>query len=229
MPIAELRRLRHIDPEFPKPVANIDGTEFFELADARKWRQWKFVQDAKHRPANAPDLMRPLDDEEVIDWWEAYDKGDSPEYIAFIFERPLKMVLKHLDELGAFEEHRHPRVERVGAIPNPKTTDKIPLDQDLIYRALHGQLNPRDQAIMEALARVRGGYDHDDRPEHQGVVKVFVRLHSNHRRTHRPMSARQRKQDEMAGSIWRQIVREDMAAAGIFPMRHRRLHKGRTR
>lgn len=169
------------------------------------------------------------DDETALDWWTAFDKGDTPEYIADVWQVTVEVVIRTLDDLGVLLEPRHPvaptttdsrgRTIKVQE-PSQAKTDDIELDQNLLERAMHDQLDARERRIMEALGRIMGSSTFDDLPPKQSTPAVYSMHRRPYSRSHVPMSRRERKQNAMANTKWRRLVALDMSKLGIMP-RHR--------
>lgn len=128
-------------------------------------------------------------DDEVLTWWEEYDAGTPITTIANRHGRGWKTVERHLADLGV-----------------------LPTDP-LTKAALAGELSAADQAIFEALGRI------NDMPSERREVRWAKSMEHVKPGARSPIvqSARQRRQDRMANSKWRRIVRRDLAASGLLP------------
>jgi hypothetical protein len=153
--------------------------------------------------------MRPLDDDEVLDWWTAFDRGQSLTSIAAAWERPMELVYQRLDDLGVLFE----AVDTSG----PRHSGGGDFDRALIERIVSGHATAAERLMMEALGRLRGKPDRDDVPPHQPVPTCRVNLHLSSRRSHSPMSSHERWMNELATGFWRRIVARDLRKAGLLP------------
>lgn len=130
-------------------------------------------------------------DDDVLVWWEELDAGASIAAIAQRHGRAYDTVFRHLDELGV-------------------VTDP------LVQAALAGELPGDLQAIFEALGRI--STPDDLPPERRSVAYAKSMQHVLANRSAPVVqSGRQRRQDSMATSRWRAVIRRDMRRSGLLP------------
>lgn len=142
--------------------------------------------------------LAPADDDEVLEWWEAFDAGATVEEISLRFLRPARMVLAAFEDLGVLERFRREDESK----------------SDMLNRLKRGDFSDAENRIMDALAKLAP--DFDTKPMRSTIPYARSLQHMTPKRGAVVMSGRQRQQDKMVGGVWGLVVRADLKAAGLL-------------
>jgi hypothetical protein len=148
--------------------------------------------------------LRKVSDDEILEWWEAFDGGLSVQQIAIRWRRPIRQVRSELKDLGAFEHLTRYMLEKEAAGDG----------DELIDRIVAGALTDEEGAIAAALARINAP---DEIPYH-GSVRFARSMQHVKPGARGPVvqSARQRRLDKVS-PVWRRVIRADLKRAGLLP------------
>lgn len=160
-------------------------------------------------------------DDEVLDWWEAYDRGLSVKQIAALTGRNHKTIRDRLTDLDVYLPDR----DRGRQAGDPIA---VGLSAQELAPYVLAQANETDHAIMDALARL---VPTDDAIQRNWLPFAHALPHAIRpgRHTTIVQSSRQRA-NEKTGAEVRKIVRQELAASGLLPpgaarpMGQRRFH-----
>lgn len=216
-------------PDWPTPRELLDTAQE-PAAEPRETADAPASQRRQRRPR--------VTDDEVIEWWEEYDRTGNLRAVARRFDVPVATVYRHLGPTGLDVTRRAtPRAEgdppagaRQPSRIHEGTREAARLltgEDRVLARAAMGLLTSSELSIMAALAKIG---DLSTRPERllgagEGAVSVnFPFIHRRGVRYH-VQSERQRAQDAMRNPG----IRDELAAAGLLPSRiasgkHRYFH-----
>lgn len=155
---------------------------------------------------------RPVTDDDVLDWWEAYDAGLSTVQVGELFDRHSDVIGRHLRELGVM---RHQQAQLAAEMSRDE--EVAGRARDLLWRYERGLLTPQEKGLWDAMAAVpRPDSDVGADNERRSGLRYARSLdHVLPSRGAVVQSARQRRLDRWAGSF-RKTIRRDLRNAGLM-------------
>lgn len=155
---------------------------------------------------------RPYTDDDVLDWWTAYDNGNHYINIARAANQSPTVIRRELDALGVWVGPvLDKRVEKLKAAGG--SAEAI----DLLLRHERGELTSEEQYLWGLVGRMGGGIASEGVEGRQVAYARSMQHVKPNARSRYPMSERERGHSKLGWGAHRRAVRAELRSAGLLP------------